>query len=255
MSLSVIKIGTNLLTTDDRALDVNHLRHLVTQIGQWGHMQGGDVVLVSSGAITCGAQAMGLIPTSIQDKQAAASVGQVLLMQEYARWFAQQGQCVGQILLTKDGMEHPQAAQNARNTIHRLLHAGIVPIINENDSVATTEIGPKFGDNDELSAVVAVLLGATRLVLLSDVDGVYTDNPKSNPAATRLDRITHIDAALLSMAHDEENGRSRGGMRSKLMAASTAMAAGIEVIIANGRIKNVLIELLQGTVHGTVIRP
>ncbi|NDD67202.1 glutamate 5-kinase [bacterium] len=254
MSLSVIKIGTNLLTTPDRALDVNHLRHLVWQVGQWVKMKGGPVVLVSSGAITCGAHALGVVPTTIQDKQAAASVGQVLLMQEYSRWFAQQGQCVGQILLTKDGMEHPQAAQNARNTIHCLLQAGVVPIINENDSVATTEIGPKFGDNDELSAMVAVLLGANRLVLLSDVDGVYTDNPKSNPLAQRLDRLTCIDDTVWAMVHDQDNGRSRGGMRSKLMAASTAMAAGIEVLIANGRTPHVLVEWLQGTVHGTVIR-
>ncbi len=253
MQLVVIKIGTNLLTTSDRKLDVNHLRQLVLQVGAL--IQRGDtrVVLVSSGAITCGSEALGVIPVTIQDKQAAASVGQVLLMQEYSRWFNQLGMLVGQILLTKDGLEHPLASQNAINTIHCLLENRIIPIINENDSVATNEIGPKFGDNDELSSVVAQLLHADQLVLLSDVDGVYTHNPKTNADAIRIDRIPAITQEVLQLVQDIENGRSRGGMRSKLLAAQSAVMSGIRVIIADGRCPTVLTDLCLGITHGTVI--
>jgi len=253
MQLVVIKIGTNLLTTPDRKLDVNHLRQLVLQVGEV--IRGGDtqVVLVSSGAITCGSEALGVIPVTIQDKQAAAAVGQVLLMQEYSRWFNQLGILVGQILLTKDGLEHPLASQNAINTIHCLLKNRVIPIINENDSVATNEIGPKFGDNDELSSVVAQLLHADQLILLSDVDGVYTHNPKTNSEAIRIDRLPAVTESVLEWVQDIDNGRSRGGMRSKLLAARSAGSIGIRVVIADGRCPTVLTDLWSGNTRGTVI--
>jgi len=212
-----------------------------------------QVVVVTSGAITCGAERMGFIPTTVPEKQAAAAVGQILLMQEYARFFGGRGRAVGQLLLTKDGLENEIVRHNTQNTLAHLMKHGVVPIVNENDSVATNEIGPKFGDNDELSAVVARLLSARRLILLSDIEGVFTDNPKSNPKATLITEINQIDDAILNMAKDVQNGRSRGGMASKLNAAKDASEAGIEVVIAHGRRAGIVSAIQRGDQVGTKV--
>lgn len=249
----VVKIGTNLLTTDDRRLDLNNLRELVHQICDELDRNQFNIVVVTSGAITCGAERVGFTPTTIPEKQAAAAVGQILLMQEYARFFGGRGRPVGQLLLTKDGLENAIVVQNTQNTLTHLLKHGVVPIVNENDSVATNEIGPKFGDNDELSAVVSRLLGAHRLILLSDIDGVFTDNPKENQNAILIDHLDSVTEDTFALARDVQNGRSRGGMASKLSAARDASQSGIEVVIANGRRGGVLAAIQRGDSIGTKV--
>lgn len=249
----VIKIGTNILTTPSRWLDLNNLRSLIFQVcdeldrGQY------DVVVVTSGAITCGAERMGFFPETIPEKQAAAAVGQILLMQEYTHFFGTRGYAVGQLLLTKDSLENPIVKENAHNTLMTLISRGIVPIVNENDSVATNEIGPKFGDNDELSAEVARLTQASRVILLSDIDGVYSDNPKLDPSAVLLPEIGDVES-VLQVARDVDNGRSRGGMKSKLTAAKSVIESGADVWIANGRSQGVIAGIQNGERVGTRIK-
>jgi glutamate 5-kinase len=253
LPIVVVKIGTNLLTTGNRRLDLNNLRELVNQICDELDQRRYQVVVVTSGAITCGAERMGFVPESIPEKQAAAAVGQILLMQEYTLFFGTRGYAVGQLLLTKDGLENPIVLQNTQNTLDTLLNHGIVPIVNENDSVATNEIGPKFGDNDELSAVVSRLVNASRLILLTDIDGLFTDNPKENSEAVLISGLEKITDDILEMARDRHNGRSRGGMRSKLKAAREASENGTEVIIANGRKPGIIESIQLGNPEGTKV--
>lgn len=252
-NLIVVKVGTNTLTTDEARLDLNVLRHLVEQLVTIQKDKDVQVILVTSGAITCGAHAMGIQPKTVEDKQAAASVGQILLMNEYAQFFNRSGQSVGQILLTKDCMVDPIRKKNVKNTIFTLLKQGVLPIINENDSVATDEIGVKFGDNDELSAGVAQLVKANRLILLTDTEGLYTANPKEDDHATLIPRLAKVSRQTLALVQDTPNGRSRGGMTSKLTFAKQASDAGIEVVLANGRRADVVTEIMQNKAVGTWI--
>ena len=235
----VIKIGTNVLTTEDGQLDLNTLRALTHQVADHIKTNKQPVVIVTSGAITCGSERMGLKPQSIPEKQAAASVGQILLMNEYATFFGQKGLQVGQILLTKDCIEDPIKNKNTQNTISTLFVQGVLPIINENDSVATDEIGVKFGDNDELSCKVAQLLNAQKLVILTDIDGVFTANPKKDAGAELIQRLESVSEAVFAQVDDIQNTRSRGGMTSKLTYAKLATESGIDVVIANGKAKHI----------------
>jgi len=253
LPIRVIKIGTNTLTTEQGSLDLNNLRHLVTQLAAAYHENKFQFLVVTSGAITCGAEVLHTLPKTIPDKQAAASVGQILLMSEYGRFFGQFGIRVGQILLTKDCIEDSIKRKNTQNTIFNLLKHGVVPVINENDSVATDEIGPKFGDNDELSCYVAQLVEAEQLVLLTDTDGVFTHNPKTHKEAVLIPELKGVSQALLDSVEDIQNGRSRGGMTSKLNAAKRASESGIEVVIANGRTDEVLRTIFSGKPIGTRI--
>ena len=247
MDKQLVKIGTNLLTTPEGKLDLNNLRSLVHQICdviQLGKIQ---VMVVTSGAITCGSEHMGVVPASIPERQAAHAVGQSLLMREYTTFFGQRGIRVAQILLTRDVFENSERRDNVRNTTMTLLDRGIVPIFNENDCVSVDEIGMKFGDNDRLSLLVATLLDVKRLVLLTDVDGVYDHNPKTNSKARLLPVLPVVTDAILAGVEDISSTRSRGGMRSKLMVAKAGSEAGIDVVIANGRSGSVLTEGALGT--------
>ncbi len=249
----VVKIGTNILTTQEGKLDLNTLRSLIHQLCEALFERNNQVIIVTSGAITCGSERMGLRTQSIPEKQAAASVGQILLMNEYASFFGQKGFQVGQILLTKDCIETPVKRQNTQNTIATLLTQGVVPIINENDTVATDEIGVKFGDNDELSSKVAQLVDADKLIILTDIDGVFTGNPKKDPQARLMHRIETITDDIFNQVDDIQNNRSRGGMSSKLTYAREAAQAGIDVVIANGKTKNILNAILANETVGTFI--
>ncbi len=251
LPIYVIKIGTNTLTTPDASLDLNVMRHLVGQICDELDHKRASVVLVTSGAITCGAEAMQIRPTAIPERQAAASVGQILLMQEYGRFFSARGYMIGQILLTKDCLIDDCRKQNTTTTIFTLLAHGIVPIINENDSVATDEIGVKFGDNDELSSGVAQLVGARQLILLTDIEGLYTANPKTSDSAALIPVIEAVTDEVLALVQDVDNGRSRGGMLSKLNSAKQANEAGVSVVLANGRREDVIRDVLAGRSVGT----
>lgn len=248
MSLIVVKLGTNTLTTETRQLDLGVMNQVVSDVAFLIEKKH-KVVIVSSGAITCGSQALGVVAKSIPEKQASASVGQFLLMKQYAYFFEKFDLKVGQILLTKDGLEHKERRQNAYNTLCTLLEKGVVPIINENDSVSIDEI--QFGDNDQLSSQVAVLIKADQLIMLSDIDGLYTKDPRSNPDAEKIEIVKKITKEIYELASPHSNQNSRGGMPSKLIAAEKATEAGIEAHIANGKVPNILRNLVEKKGVGT----
>jgi glutamate 5-kinase len=251
----IVKIGTNLLTTEKGNLDLNNLRNLVEQISKIH--QSGEVqfLIVTSGGITCGSEQLKMEPASIPEKQAAAAVGQILLMKEYATFFGNQGIIVAQLLLTKDGMEDSTRCNHAKDTIFTLLKQNIIPIINENDVVATNEIGFAFGDNDELSSVLARTVKASRLILLTDTDGIQDRDPVTHALSHRIAEIETVDETILNLAHDSTNHRSRGGMKSKIIAAKAAAEAGISVFIADGRKPLIIQDILAGKPVGTHVRP
>ena len=246
----VIKIGTNILTTIEGKLDLNSLRNLCHQISDVIEEKKYHFVVVTSGSITSGCEKMNIKPLNIPEKQAAAAVGQILLMQEYSNFFEQRGFQVAQVLLTQEAFEDARH-KHAFNTIKTLISNNIIPIINENDTVATDEI--KFGDNDELSARVSTLLKAKALYLLTDTDGLHSDNPKSNPKARLIHPISSRSEKLMSLVNDIPNTRSRGGMKSKLEAAIHAAKSGVDVTIANGRSPHIIRDILHGKTVGTKI--
>ena len=251
--LTLIKIGTTTLTTHDGQLDSDQLKNLVDQIGQELIKKRRDIMIVTSGAIACGSIALSLEPLSIPQKQASASVGQSLLMHHYTTLFKTYGCSVGQILLTKDCLQNPIRQLNICNTISTLLHQGAIPIINENDTIATDEIGEKFGDNDELSCKVAQLLHAKEMIILSDIDGVYTANPTTHADAKQLTHLDPLSTEWHSFIQDIPNTKSRGGMLSKLTHAVEAVQSGVSVVIANGRRPRVLTDIFDGNAVGTRI--
>ncbi|HIU77197.1 MAG TPA: glutamate 5-kinase, partial [Candidatus Pelethocola excrementipullorum] len=215
----VIKIGSSSLTHPETgSLDLIKLEILVREISDLRN-QGKEVVLVSSGAIMVGRNSLGFKdrPQTVSEKQACASVGQARLMMIYQKLFSEYNQIASQILMTKDTMVDDLNRMNAKNTFHELLSMGVIPIVNENDTIATFEI--EFGDNDTLSAVVAALIDADLLILLSDIDGLFTDDPHSNPDAKFIDVVESLDDHLLSMGK-ESTGTSvgTGGMATKLAA-------------------------------------
>ena len=231
----VIKIGTSSLTHPETGrLNLRKLEVLVREIGDL-HNQGKDVVLVSSGAIGVGAAALGMNgkPAELEKKQACAAVGQARLMMIYQKLFSEYNQMAAQILMTKNTMVDNLNRKNAKNTFEELLKMGTIPIVNENDSVSTYEI--QFGDNDTLSAVVAALIGADLLILLSDIDGLFTDDPNKNPNAEFIDVVENLDSHFRDMGKASTGSKvGTGGMATKLTAAEIATAAGTDMVIANG---------------------
>lgn len=214
--------------------------------------EGREVVVVSSGAMATGISRLGLSqrPSTIPGKQAAAAVGQPILMQVWEQALAWYDLKVAQILLTAEDLAHRHRYLNARHTLETLLEWGIVPIINENDTVMVDEI--KFGDNDQLSALIAGLVGADLLVLLSDVEALYDADPRSDPQARPIHFVERVDTKVLKMAGDNPNSVGTGGMRSKLLAAEKAQAAGIPTLLLPGRRPGVIREALEGKPVGTL---
>lgn len=241
----VIKIGSALLVGPDGALRSDWLTSLCDDVAQL-RARGADVVLVSSGSIALGRGVLdlpgGVLP--LDQSQAAAAVGQIHLAQAYQQALAPHGITAAQILVTLEDSADRRRYLNSRATLGALLAAGAVPIVNENDTVATDEI--RYGDNDRLAAQVAVTAGADHLVLLSDVDGFYSANPQIDPTARRYDLITDITPEIESQAGDAASVLSRGGMRTKLMAAKMATAGGCAMAIADGRARHPVRALLQG---------
>ena len=235
----VIKIGSSSLThAATGRLDLLKMEVLVRELGDLRN-QGKDVVLVSSGAIAVGAAALGMKgkPSDLRVKQACASVGQARLMLIYQKLFSEYNQMAGQILMTKNTMVNNANRRNAQNTFNELLSLGVIPIVNENDSISTYEMQSleKFGDNDTLSAVVAALIEADLLILMSDIDGLYTDDPNSNPDARFIDTVDNFDERILNMGKESSTSNvGTGGMATKLTAARIATAAGVDMVIANG---------------------
>ena len=242
--LVVVKVGSALLVEDGR-LRRDWLSSLCADVAAL-RQDGKQVILVSSGAIALGRGALGLKPGALrlEESQAAAAAGQVRLAEAYADIFAGVGLVAAQVLLTLGDTEERRRYLNARATIAALLDLGAVPVINENDTVATAEI--RFGDNDRLAARVASMTGADMLVLLSDVDGLYTADPARDPAATHIPEVAAITPAIDAMATGSISGLGRGGMASKIIAARIATHAGAEVVIARGQTRNPLAALAAG---------
>lgn len=248
----VIKIGSSSLTHPETG-SVNFLKmeKLVRTICDLRN-QGKDVCLVSSGAIAVGRDAIGLKerPRDISTKQACAAVGQGRLMMTYQKLFGEYNQTSGQVLMTKNTMINPVSRSNAMNTFEELFKLGVVPIVNENDTVSTYEM--QFGDNDTLSALVSCLVNADLLVLLSDIDGLYTDDPHSNPNAKLIKDVTEIDNSIFDMAKDSTGSNvGTGGMATKLTAAKIATYSGADMIIANANDFSVLYKILEDDFVGT----
>lgn len=242
----VIKIGSALLVDRSTgALRADWLSSLAQDVA-WLKGQGTDVVLVSSGSIALGrgVLGLGLGPLPLEKSQAAAAVGQIRLARAYEEVLAPHGITTAQVLVTLEDSANRRRYLNSRATLETLLGLGAVPIVNENDTVATDEI--RFGDNDRLAAQIAVTVGADKLILLSDVDGFYNANPSDDPTAKRFDVIDHITPQIEAMAGDAGSGLSKGGMKTKLMAAKTAVSAGCAMAIAEGFVMRPLYALEQG---------
>lgn len=249
----VIKIGssslTHLRTGELNLLKIERLVRIICDLKG----EGKDVVLVSSGAIAAGRQALGgqKRPETISEKQAYAAVGQARLMMVYQKLFSEYNCVAAQVLLTKNTMTNDASRYNAQNTFEELLNMGAVPIVNENDTVSTHEI--RFGDNDRLSAIVAALIGADLLILLSDIDGLYSDDPRTNPDARFISLVREITPELITMGKDTAGSDvGTGGMSAKLAAARIATDSGSDMIIANGDDVRIVHDLVAGTEKGTL---
>lgn len=250
----VVKVGTNVLADPTGRLDRARISSLADQL-QRLRAGGRQVVLVTSGAIGAGVGQLGLgsRPTDLPRLQACAAVGQPALMQLYQDALDRHGVRAAQILLTAGDFDHRPRYLNVRNTIRTLFEYGCLPVINENDTVSVAEI--KFGDNDHLAALVANLLHAPLLILLTNVDGLYSADPRSDPTAKRVETVSHIDAGIAGMAGVTKSSLGTGGMRSKLKAARLATAAGGAVVMANGSRDGVLDAIFAGEAVGTLFLP
>ena len=248
----VVKIGSSSLQHPETGdLDYNKMEVLVRELCNIRN-SGKDVVLVSSGAISVGKKAVHIKDANqnIATKQACAAIGQSRLMMVYQKIFAEYNQVCAQVLMTKDTITNETNRINAHNTFYQLLDLGVIPVVNENDTISTFEI--KFGDNDTLSAIVASLINADLLILLSDIDGLYTDNPRTNPDARFIEVVEKIDENILNMAKsDTGSSVGTGGMNTKIHAASIATKSGADMIIANSKDIHILYRIMDGRNFGT----
>lgn len=250
----VVKVGTSTLAHATGRLNIQRMERLcrvLSDLKNAGH----EIILVSSGAIGMGVGKLNLPgrPADMPSKQAAAAVGQCELMYTYDKQFTEYSHTVAQLLLTGEDIKSEQRSRNVRNTLSRLLELGALPIINENDAVATDEIGVEntIGENDSLSAIVAAAIGADLLVLLSDIDGLYDKDPRRHPDARLIPTVERVDDELFTLAEDSSTGLGTGGMITKLQAAAIATEAGCEMVIANGSKPEVLYDIAAGRPAGT----
>lgn len=250
----VVKVGTSTLTHQSGNINIRRLEELVKVLADIQN-SGRQIVLVSSGAIAVGVGKLGLKerPSDIPTKQAAAAVGQCELMYIYDKLFSEYNHTVAQILMTADVLDDELRRENAHNTFEKLLEIGSIPIVNENDTVSVDEI--KFGDNDNLSAKVAELISADLLIILSDIDGLFTANPCTDPDACLIHEVNGVDEKVMAMAGGAGTNRGTGGMITKLQAARIANDAGADMIIANGKRPTILYEMLfDGKNVGTLFK-
>ena len=268
----VVKLGTNVLSVREEwskaiplssgrklssgSVDLAYLYTMAQQVSELRAL-GKQVILVTSGAIGMGARELGIHSkvTGVEQRQACAAIGQPLLMQEYRAAFDVYGLTVAQVLITRDVMNNRTSYNNLRNAVENLLSLGVIPIFNENDAVSTDEIGSAFGDNDQLSALVASKIDAELLVILSDIDGLYSQDPKVNPEAQLLKTVNQITPDIYALAGDRGSEFATGGMKTKIKAVEIARDAGCPVILTHGRIPQVLIKIIEGEEIGTLFLP
>lgn len=253
----VVKVGTSTLTYENGKLNIRAIESLCKVLSDLQN-SGKEVVLVSSGAIGVGVGKLGLRerPRETQEKQAVAAVGQCELMFIYDKLFGEYNRTVAQVLLTRDIMMNEHSKQNVINTFKTLIHMDIIPVVNENDTVAIDElVGANFGDNDTLSAIVATIVDADLLVMLTDIDGLYTADPHTYPDAKRIAVVNRVDDELKALAGGAGSKRGTGGMITKLCAAELAMQSGISTAIIHGGCPERLYDLLDGKDIGTVFTP
>ncbi|MBR5136735.1 MAG: glutamate 5-kinase [Clostridia bacterium] len=246
----VIKLGSSTLTHEGGGINIRRFHKLCQVVADLMNA-GNQVVLVSSGAIAMGVAKLGLTkrPEDMPTKQAVAAVGQCVLMDSYDRTFGEFGRTVAQILLTGADVENSVRLENFNNTVNRLLEMGVLPIINENDTVETEEI--TVGDNDTLSAIVASAIKADLLVLLSDIDGLYSGDPRKDENAKLIPEVYELTPEILSVAGGAGTGRGTGGMQTKLSAAKIVTNAGCDMIIAQGSNPDILYDIVEGQAIGT----
>lgn len=246
----VVKVGTSTLAHDTGRLNIRHVEDLVKVLSDLKNA-GHEVILVSSGAIGMGVGKLNLPgrPADMPTKQAAAAVGQCELMYTYDRLFAQYNHTVAQILLTSEDIDHDHRRQNFENTMFRLLELGVLPIINENDTIATAEI--KVGDNDTLGAIVACSVQAELLVLLSDIEGLYTADPRKDPDARLIPVVEEVTPDIEALAGGKGSELAVGGMSTKLRAAKAVTAQGCDMVITNGEKPELLYDIVEGKGVGT----
>jgi len=246
----VIKVGTSTLTYDTGKINIRRIELLSQVISDLTH-SGCEVVLVSSGAVGVGVSRLGFEkkPDSVRGKQAASAVGQSELMSMYGKFFGEFGCQVAQILITKNVLENEERRQNAINAFETLLEWHVVPIVNENDVISTAEI--EFGDNDTLSAVVAELIGADLLIILSDIDGLFDKDPAAYHDAKLIATVNCVTEQLMNSAGGAGTSRGTGGMVTKLIAAKHVMQAGIDMVITNGTNPKSIYDILEGKPVGT----
>lgn len=253
----VVKVGTNMLTGPDGiGIDRKRIHDICRQISEVKG-KGYSVMLVSSGAVGFGAMEVGHRNkvVHIPMRQACASIGQPILMEAYREGFRDFGLIPAQVLLTRSEMNNRKTYNNLRASVATLLSLGVVPVFNENDTVSTAEIGTAFGDNDRMSAMVASKMDAELLILLTDIDGLYTGNPKKDKDAKFLPEIEHITDEVLSFARGAGSTFSTGGMKTKLEAAKIAAVADCATVIASGLHENVIVKIMEGEEEGTYIHP
>ena len=252
----VVKVGTSSLTYSTGQIHLRQIELLARVLSDLRH-EGREVVLVTSGAVSVGRSKIGLLekPKTLREKQAASAIGQSELMSIYSKLFSEYGCDVAQVLLTKNVIEDAQRKQNAITTFNTLLEWGVVPIVNENDAISTEELQfGDFGDNDTLSAMVASLIDADLLIILSDIDGLYSADPHKDNRAKLIGEIDEITDELFEIAGEAGTSRGTGGMATKLKAAKAVMPRGINMVIANGGQPAVIYDILEGKQVGTLFK-
>lgn len=251
----VVKVGTSTLTYDNGKINLKRIDKLAMVLADLRN-QGKEVVLVSSGAIGVGCSKLNLEerPNTIREKQAVAAVGQCELMHIYSKFFGEYGNVVGQVLLTRDVVEDEHIRNNVINTFETLLEKGVIPIVNENDTVSIDEIENicNFGDNDNLSAIVAKLIKGDLLIILSDIDGFYDSDPRHNEDSKMIKEIYEVNKELEEFAGGAGSSQGTGGMKTKLAAAKVALDAGVNMILTNGKDPEILFDILEGQDLGTL---
>ena len=253
----VVKVGSSTITHEATGnINFAKLEKLVRLLTDL-HNQGKEVVLVTSGAVAVGRKSIGMQerPKTLSEKQACAAIGQASLMTVYQKLFSEYHQPCAQILMTKFTILNDITRQNACNTFEQLFKMGVIPIVNENDTISTFELDEVVGDNDTLSAIVTALTGADLLILLSDINGLYTDDPRKNPDAEFVDTVECLTDELMSMGKGTTGSDSgTGGMETKLTAAKIATYSGADMVIANGKDVRIIHRILEGRNYGTIFK-